>query len=620
MQYRNHSFAEIKKACFRLDKAEFGNLEKAHAFLQKEGTNRETRAHQLNTAFILGSLGFDSDTVSAAMVHEMLFEHPEKKEEMDAALGPEITHIVEDIARLKSVKNKNYGTVKNEWLAKVIMGIAKDIRSLFVELASQLDKIRKISKRKAEKQTALAELAEEVYAPIAHKIGLYELEWEMHDLALKYFRPKEYEKIKTLVGKTRHRRERFAEKVRKDIEELLRAQRIDAEVTARAKSFNGIYKKLKEQNKKFSEITDLTGIRIICGSVEECYRALGLLHFRFRPLGEFDDYIAQPKENNYQSIHTTLDWHGKTIEAQIRTPEMHRNAEEGIAAHWRYKRVGRDKDFDQRLAWIKQVVEWQRKMKKANATMRSLKLGFGGHEIFVLTPKKEIIQLSEGATALDFAFAIHSDIGRKCKGITVNGKIAPLGKVMEGGDVVEVSVSSKRQCKPGWLQIVKTEKAKSRIRKDLGIKPSAKKGRHKEKGETTTSLKRIAIAKCCSPLPGDEITGYRTTKRKVTIHSKNCPFLSLLPDGKKIGIHWGEERAKSYSAKIKVRAIEKAGILIEMLKEFEKHGARISSTDTKGEKNNTIRCTFDIELKNLKQLEKIRRGLLAIPAVLEVGR
>jgi (p)ppGpp synthase/HD superfamily hydrolase len=479
------------------------------------------------------------------------------------------------------------------------MGIAKDFRSLFVEIASQLDKMRKIQHRPAEKRKALAEVVQDVYVPIAHKLGLYEMEWEMQDLALKYFRPKEYEKIKALI---------------------LEKEKISASVSGRAKNFNSIYKKMSGQGKKFSEIGDLYGARIICSTVEDCYRATGLIHLNFRPIGEYDDYIANPKKNNYQSIHTVIDWHGRKAEVQARTMEMHRNAEEGLAAHWRYKQIERDSDFDQKLTWVKQFVEWQRKIKKTGETMRSLKLAFGEPEIFVLSPKKEIITLPEGSTALDFAYAIHSDIGNKCTSIIVDGKISPLHRQLESGDVVEVNTSKKTQCKPAWLGIVKTEKAKTKIRKTLGIKSLRHRPKKASGAPTTSAFKKTIMAKCCNPLPGDKIKGYRTTKRKITIHAAGCQHLALLPEKKKIEMEWGAEEKKAHSIKLVVRAVERTGILIDLLSELERQGATIGGTETKGEKGGTIKFSFDIRLKDAEQFQRVRQAVLSVPAVIEASR
>ncbi|MCX6802387.1 MAG: HD domain-containing protein [Candidatus Diapherotrites archaeon] len=620
MQYRNRSFAELKEACAHINKSDFELVEKAFRFSAQHSKNKEQEAHQANTAFILASLGLDAGTIAAALTHEILFDSPEKKTELEKALDTETAGIVEDIARLKSVKNRNYGELENQRLAKVIMGIAKDFRSLFVEIASQLDKMRKIQQRPENKRESLAELVQDVYAPIAHKLGLYEMEWEIQDLALKYFKPKEYEKIKALVGEKREQRERNVKKLEREIGAILGREKISASVSGRAKNFNSIYKKMFGQNKKFGEMGDLYGARIICNTVEDCYRAIGLIHLNFRPIGEYDDYIANPKKNNYQSIHTVIDWHGRKAEVQARTMEMHRNAEEGLAAHWRYKHIERDRDFDQKLTWVKQFVEWQRKIKKTGETMRSLKLAFGEPEIFVLSPKKEIITLPEGSTALDFAYAIHSDIGNKCASVTVNEKISPLHGILESGDVVEVNTSKKTQCKPAWLNIVKTEKAKTKIRKTLGIK-SLKYKPHKAAGApTTASFKKTIMAKCCNPLPGDKITGYRTTKRKITIHAAGCPLLALLPEKKKIGIEWGAEEKKAHSIKLTVRTVERAGILIDLLSELERQGATIGGTETKSEKGGTIKFAFDIRLKDAEQFQRVRQAILSVPAVIEAGR
>jgi len=620
MRHRNSSLPELRKACSGLGKSGWKEIERAHEFMQKNSESKALKAHQRNTAFTLARLGFDASTVSAALVHEVLFDAPEKKKEMEEALGKEITGIAEDSARLKSVEKKNFGKMPNPKLSKVIMGIAKDFRSLFVELASHLDKMRDLGHRHQEKRPGLAEIARDVHAPIAHKLGLYDMEWEMLDLALKYFKPASYEKIRKLVGKKRHVRESVVKSVEKSVREILAAEKISASVTGRAKSFHGIYEKMEEQGKKFSEISDLLGVRVICGSVEDCYRVTGLIHMNFRSFGEYDDYIASPKKNNYQSIHTAFGWKGEKVEAQIRTWEMHRNAEEGLAAHWRYKQLEKDTDFDQRLTWVKQLVEWQRKLKKNSESMRSLKLGFSDREVFVLTPKKEIVMLHEGATALDFAFAVHSDLGTKCKSVIINGKIAQLGAPLESGDVVLVNVSSKQECKPAWLNIVKSEKAKARIRKCFGIKSSGKEKTKAKKTRTTEALKKMAIAKCCSPIPGDSIVGYRTTKRKTTIHSKDCQFLALLPDERKAKIEWGGGGKERYSSKLKVRALERAGILIDLLNELEKQGVAINGTETKSERGQTLKCEFDIELKNAAQFERVQKSMMSIPAVIEVGR
>jgi len=620
MHYSNHSLQEVESACQKLEESEQLFIQKAYSFVLSHTQSRAIKQHQLNTAFILAKTGLDTSTISAALVHEILFMEPEKKNEMKKELGEETTSIVEEIARLKSVKNTNYGKMPTPRLSKVIMGIATDFRSLFVELASQLDKIRHINTRPEKKKNALAVLVSEVYAPIAHKLGLYELEWEMKDLAFKYFEPAKYKKMKKLVGRKREEREKLVKNVKKNIEELLEREKIQASVFCRAKSFNSIYKKMTEQGKKFSEVNDLHGIRIICNSVKDCYRAMGVISSNFHSLGEYDDYIANPKKNKYQSIHTLFEWKSEKIEAQIRTWEMHRNAEEGIAAHWRYKKLEKDKDFDQRLGWIKQYIEWQRNLKKTGKRTKIARLEFGNREIFALTPKKEIVALPEKATVLDFAYAVHSDIGNKCKGAKVNGKAAKLGKTLKSGDIVEISTAKTAQCKPAWLNIVKTEKAKSRIRKKLGIKGAMTKKKKTKTAKTTTSIKKRVIAKCCNPLPGDEITGYKTTKRKVTIHSKDCPLLAILPDKRKIAIAWGESKKKSYSSKLKIKALERAGILIDLLTELEKQGVSINGTETKSTKDNMIKCTFDIKLQDAGQFERIRERIQAIPAVIEVTR
>jgi len=615
MRYRNRSFDDLKTCTKSREGLE--KLEKAYMVSKRLFKNKQSvLQHQLNTAFIIAKLNLDIDTITAALLHECVYELPKSEEEIAKLFGGEITSIVKEIAKLKHVKKSNANLLDYKALAKVILGVAQDIRSLIIELASQLDKMRFIKKRSQNEQTMLAKLAMNVYAPICHKLGLYEIEWELQDLAFKKLNYSEYEKIKAFVNEKRQERERKVERAKKEIAGLLEKYGLQVFMQARAKNFYSIYKKMREQNKDFNSIYDLLGVRVICDSVEDCYRALSIIHMHYAPIGKFYDYIAKPKENNYRSIHTVVDWHGEFLEVQIRTWEMHRDAEEGLAAHWRYKNVEHDKYFDKKLSWAKQLVELQRTIKKKDF-MKSLRLSFGQREIFVLTPKKEVIMLPENSTALDFAYAIHTDIGNRCKAVFVNGRQRPLDHTLESGDTVEIIVDKEKRVKRDWLRFVKTSKAKAKIRKELGLKATHIK---EKKEKVSEKKKKVVIAKCCMPLPGDAVIGYKTTKRKITIHRADCSYLSGLPKDRKISIDESLWKQKQYTARIRVKAFERAGLLIDLLKTLEKLGATINSSEARSESENITKCLFDVNVKSFAHVERIRKELLKLPGVFEVGR
>lgn len=615
MQYKNASFAELKRFAKTPEEAE--KLDKAFA-LAKEifASDKETLQHQINTAFILAKLNLDIESITAALLHECIYVQADSEQLIIDSLGKEIASIVKEIAKLKLVKKSNANSLDYATLAKVILGVAQDIRSLIVELASQLDKMRFLSKKPEHEQQLLAKLALNVYAPICHKLGLYEIEWELQDLAFKKLNYAEYEKIKMLVGEKRHIRERKVNKAKEEIAQLLRSHGLNVFMQARPKSFYSIYKKMKEQGKSFNELHDLLGVRVICGSVEDCYRALSIIHMHYKPTGKFYDYIAKPKENNYRSIHTVIEWQGDFLEVQIRTFEMHRDAEEGLAAHWRYKKFEQDEHFDKKLSWAKQLVEMQRTLKRSDF-MKSIRLKFGQREIFVLTPKKEVIILPEDSTVLDFAYAIHTDIGNRCKAALVNGKKVALNKKLESGDVVQIIVGKDIRVRRDWLMFVKTSKAKAKIRKQLGLKARPAKTK-KEKIEE--KKKKIIIAKCCMPLPGDAVIGYRTTKRKITVHKIDCPYVSVLPEERKVTLDDSVWKQKVYATKLRIKAFERAGILMDLLKTLEKLGATINSSEARVESKDVIRCILDVNVKGYAHVEKIRNELLKIPGVFEVGR
>ncbi|MCD6478821.1 MAG: bifunctional (p)ppGpp synthetase/guanosine-3',5'-bis(diphosphate) 3'-pyrophosphohydrolase [Candidatus Diapherotrites archaeon] len=605
MRYRNASISDILGL---LDSTDRKVVERAYG-IAKKCTSGALLRHQINTAFTLAKLGLDASTVAAGLLHEIGGDINK------ATLGNDVKEIVKEVTKLELVKSRNIGRLENRNLAKVILAIAKDVRSIIVELASHLDKIRFVGKYHKGEQKILAELALEVYAPVCHKLGLYDIEWEMQDLAFKRLQPEEYYKIKMLINEKREARVRKLEKACELVEALMRSEGLDVFLQSRVKNFYSIYRKMKEQGKQFNQIYDLLGIRILCNSVEDCYKALNTLHRHFDPMGKFYDYIAKPKENMYRSIHTVVKISDVQVEVQIRTWDMHRDAEDGIAAHWRYKRFEQDKHFDKVLSWAKQLVELQRK--EGSNFLSYMKIPLAQNNIFVLTPKNDIVVLPRNSTALDFAYAIHTDIGNKCKAVFVNGKQKRLDYVLESGDVVEVITDSKRRVKRSWLAFVKTNKAKAKIRKVLGLK-----GRPAKEIKVLRKdvPRKIVIAKCCTPLFGDDVIAYRTTKRKITIHRADCTMLSRLPDERKFRVNDDLWRRKSYVARIEVKAFERAGLFIDILKTIQRLGMRISGSEVRTDSGNIVRCIFDVNVKSLDHIESMRKALLNIQNVLSVER
>jgi GTP pyrophosphokinase len=372
------------------------------------------------------------------------------------------------------------------------------------------------------------------------------------------------------------------------------------------------------EKRPFSEIYDLLGTRIICDSVEDCYRVLGVINSNFDDLNhKFRDYISEPKENGYKSIHMVILFNDLPVEVQIRTWQMHWDDEIGLAAHWQYKKHKQDKYFDRKLSVIKQLMEWH-STRKDIELKQSLKTRSGEERIFVFTPRGKVVILKEDATPIDFAFAIHSDVGKRVKSAKVNGKAVQLSQALENDDVVEILTANTPHVKRSWLGFVKTEKAKSKIRQVLGIKEPAIKKSHRETSKKTTDM-TIRMANCCRPLPGDDIVGYRTTKRKISVHRKNCDNIKNMGTDRAMLVTWAYAR-KDYSVELKVVAKENSSLIPEILKAFTSNKIEINSTNTKINKNKVTVCLFNIKIKGKKQLDAAIKSILTLPFVLSVDR
>ncbi len=440
--------------------------------------------HPVEVAEILAELGMDVETIVAGILHDVLEDTSVTREELTAQFGKEICLLVDGVTKLSRIPFQSKEEQHVENLRKMFLAMAEDLRVIVIKLADRLHNMRTLKHLPEDRQRKIANETLEIYTPLAHRLGMWVLKWELEDQALRYLEPKEYYNIVQLVAKKRKEREGDIEEVTNTLREKLAELGVRAEIQGRPKHFYSIYLKMKEQGKEFSEIYDLMAVRVIVDSVKDCYGVLGTVHTLWKPIpGRFKDYIAMPKSNMYQSLHTTVVGpKGEPLEIQIRTWEMHRTAEYGIAAHWRYKEGDKgNKDFEAKIAWLRQILEWQKEMKDAHDFMETLKIDLFTYEVFVFTPRGDVKTLPVGSTPVDFAYSVHTDIGHRCIGAKVNGKIVPLDYQLHNGEFVEI-LTSKTAEGPSqdWLSFVKTSRARSKIRqwlKEERREESAEKGR-----------------------------------------------------------------------------------------------------------------------------------------------
>lgn len=449
-------------------------IKKAYEFANRVHQDQYRRSgeeyiqHPLGVAEILADLQLDSTTIAAGLLHDVVEDSPLTLEKLKKEFGEEITNLVNGVTKLGRIKYKSAEESQAKNLRKMLLAMAQDIRIILIKLADRLHNMRTLCHLTSDKQKAKAQETLEVYAPLAHRLGMYQIKGELEDLAFLNLRPKRYAEIEQLVAQRDIERQAFLNGIIKMLNEELKRARVKAEVAGRAKHYYSIYQKMVKEDREFDEIYDLIAVRVIVSSIKDCYAALGVIHSIFKPVpGRFRDYIAMPKFNMYQSLHTSvIGPEGRHLEIQIRTEAMHRTAEYGIAAHWRYKEGEKEADqFEERLAWLRQTLDWQSDLKDPREFMENLKIDLLENEVFVFTPKGKVLNFPKGATPVDFAYGIHSDVGEQCVGSRVNNKIVPLEYELKSGDVVEI-ITSKSSPGPSrdWLNIVKTTKARNRIR------------------------------------------------------------------------------------------------------------------------------------------------------------
>jgi len=695
-------------------------INKAYEFAQKahEGQLRESGeayiVHPVQVALILADLGMDAATISAGLLHDVLEDTRYTYDDLLKTFNKEIADLVEGVTKLNKLEFKSKKEAQAENLRKMFIAMAKDARVIMIKLADRLHNMRTLRYLDEGSQHRIAQETIEIYAPLAHRLGIFKIKWELEDLALRYLDPDAYYDLVEKVATKRRQREEYINQVISTLKVKLAETGIDATVDGRPKHFYSIYRKMKYQGKTFEQIYDLMAVRVIVNTIPDCYAALGLVHTIWKPIpGRFKDYIAVPKPNMYQSLHTTVVGpEGEPVEIQIRTWDMHRTAEYGIAAHWKYKE-GRSKntDLDAKLSWLRQILEWQSEDRDADEFVESLKVDLFSDEVLVFTPKGDVIDLPKGSTPLDFAYAIHSAVGNSCIGAKVNGKIVPLEYELRTGDIVEILTSPiPKGPSLDWLKIVKTSQAKNKINQWFKKEQKAEnitKGRelldkevkkyglslnqllkpewvdsivkkygfksfddicaavgygaltphqvlakliddykqsHQSDEKIIEEVNKIApepkqsvptaikvsdidnvmmrISKCCNPVPGDEIVGYITRGRGISIHRKDCPNVKsgAFEPERLIEVKWDEAPKAAYDAGIQVTAEDRFGLLADITNTIADAKVMLSSVNARSRQDGVAVINLTVQITGLQQLDKIMKQLRKLPKVMNVER
>ncbi|HIU52197.1 MAG TPA: bifunctional (p)ppGpp synthetase/guanosine-3',5'-bis(diphosphate) 3'-pyrophosphohydrolase [Candidatus Merdicola faecigallinarum] len=678
--------------------------------------------HPIQVAYTLAEIGLDEATICAALLHDVVEDTDVTNEDLIREFGKEIAEMVAGVTKLGKLQFTTSEEQQVEDYRKMFLAMGKDIRVILIKLADRLHNMRTLKFLSRDRQIANARETMDLYAPLANRLGVYSLKWELEDLSFKYLYPEEFHELVAGLDKKREERLQFIEKIMADIRVELKKQKIDAEVTGRAKHLYSIYRKMKRDNKTLDQIYDLFALRILVNSVKDCYAALGVVHEMYNPMpGRFKDYISVPKPNMYQSIHTTLlGEKGTPFEVQIRTWDMHRIAEYGIAAHWAYKDASYSKKGKQnvivtedKLSWLRETLEWQKDMQDPQEFLNTLKTELFEDEVYVFTPKGKILVLPMGATPIDFAYSIHEEIGNHMVGCKINSKMMPIITKIQSGDIIEI-LTSDTQKGPSrdWLKFIKTTKAKSKIQawfkreqreenidrgKELIEKEVKRIGmsytelfkqeyvnvaleRYKFKNledmyasvgfgaispvkiiarmlqeyrkdhneenieakieELANQKKRpanaqnngvivkgidnclVKLSKCCHPVPGDNIIGYITKGRGVSIHRTDCSNIKELiqEEDRLIDVAWASQEKASYFVDIEIFANDRNGLLADIVKEINNTKINLQAVSSRITKEKIAVTEVKIEVENIEELNKVLKALRKIDSVYEVKR
>ena len=675
--------------------------------------------HPLAVADILAHLQIDHITLMAALMHDVVEDTSYSKEDLEEMFGSEVAFLVDGVTKLNQFQYETKEDRQMENYRKMILAMAKDVRVVVIKLADRLHNMRTLKHMRSDKQKRIAKETLEIFAPLAHRLGIFNVKWELEDLSFRYLEPEKYYDLVDQMKQKRQAREDIVNDTMSQLTKALGEAHIKADIKGRPKHFYSIYKKMKKDNRDLSQIYDLLAVRVIVDTIPDCYAVLGIAHSLWKPLPyRFKDYISMPKSNMYQSLHTTvIGTMGQPVEIQIRTWEMHRVSEYGVAAHWRYKEGNKngDKDFDQKVAWLRQVLEWQ---DTSNPTelVNALKLDVFSGEVFVFTPKGDVVKLPIGSVPLDFAYRVHTDVGHRCVGAKVNGKIVPLDYTLQNGDIVDIITSKTGRPSLDWLNIVGSSESKSKIRnwfkrenkaeniekglealekeakrlnyswKELiadnrlqqvtkqlkagiedemfaacgygGIPVSTvllrlielyKKSKEAEESKHSTEqiiekLKAqgpkttkngtgvlvkgeagvmVRMAKCCSPVPGDDIIGYITRGRGVSIHRSDCTSLGHTPEDleRMIEVSWDGSSGESFHVGIDIQAYDRNGLLMEVMAVLSELKITITNINAKvQEDTKTVSINVVVDIRDISQLDFVMTKLRRIREVYTVQR
>lgn len=698
-----YSNSDLERAYVAAEKAHSGQL-------RKSGEPYIT--HPVAVAQILTELGMDLPTVMAALLHDTVEDTSYSIEQIKAEFGDEVTSLVDGVTKLDKL---TYGpTAEAETLRKMVVAMSRDIRVLVIKLADRLHNARTWEFIASETAERKARETIDIYAPLAHRLGMNAIKWELEDLSFKVLEPKKFEEIERLVGERSPARDLLTAEVISAIDLDLAAESIKAQVSGRQKHFYSVYQKMVVRGREFNEIYDLVGIRILVDSVRDCYGALGAIHARWSPVpGRFKDYIAMPKFNLYQSLHTTvIGPNGKAVEIQIRTFDMHARAEYGIAAHWKYKSKNLENGKTPEVLWLKQLHEWQQESEDVGDFLETLRYDLRTPEVFVFTPKGSVIALPSGSTPVDFAYAVHTEVGNKCVGAKVNGKLVPLESHLVNGDVVDIVTNKSLNAAPShdWLNFVTSSRARSKIKAwfskerkeeaiEAGQESIARQMRkaglpiqkilgghallelaHELRFEDIESLyeavgngrisahsvieklmallgtgdshpendltplvapvKRsrksvtgidvegagdvlVKLARCCAPVPGDQITGFITRGSGVSVHRADCiniTDLKVHQGDRMVGVKWNLAAKSTFLVNIQVEALDRARLLSDVTKALSDQHVNILSASVVTNKDQTAVCKFSFEMADASHLDAVLSSVRLIEGVYDVDR
>ena len=691
---------------------------------QKRDSGEPYIIHPIEVATILAELGMDTSTIVAGLLHDVIEDTEYTYDDIKKIFGEEVANLVSGVTKITKMEYKSKEEQQADNFRKMLLAMADDIRVIIIKLADRLHNMRTLKYRKKEKQKKTAMETLDIYAPLAHRLGISKIKWELEDLSFRYIHEEEYYDLVKQVAEKRAEREIYIKNIIEEMYNKLEEAGIDSDIDGRPKHFFSIYKKMVNKNKSIEQIFDLTAIRVLVNTVKDCYEVLGIVHTIYKPIpGRFKDYIAMPKPNMYQSLHTTvIGPQGKTFEIQIRTFEMHRTAEYGIAAHWKYKEGDnnsetKEKNFESKLVWLRDMLEFQKETADAEEFIEGFKIDLFTDEIFLFTPKGVVIDLPNGATPIDFAYRIHTDIGNKCVGAKVNGKIVPLDYKLKTGEIVEVLTSNNAKGPNiDWLNIAKSNEAKSKIRswfkkskkeeniskgKEVFEKELKKQGVHFAdiaKGETYEKfVKRnnincmddlyaliglgaisassfiwklkdenkskdekvieentnkiieenifkakrktvdntvgitvkgvdnimIRFAKCCNPVPGDDIMGYITKGRGVSVHRADCGNLKslIMEDGAKVvDVSWGSSNGRAYIAEIQVKAEDIGELLTDIMGVISELNLQLNAVNAKSAKGRIAYVNIKVKIDSVDILKNLMRKIRHLKGVIDVYR